>query len=331
MSRKQLLFALQPYQRRLVWGGTRLAANAADSCETHEVAECLDVSCLPEMSSLVVREDQESVSLAEMFQESPEHFLGHDAPADSSFPFLIKRLDVAQPLSLQVHPGDADAKRLESQPTGKAEVWVVLDADPDAHVWLGVNEGVTAEDVKRGAEDGTLPGLMRKLPVAKGDVIPVPPGCVHGIGPGVLFFEAQQSSDLTYRLFDWGRKDAEGQSRELHLEKALSVADLSLRPEIAEPELQLRGRGMTQWSLDDRGPFRLERWRVTKKITRMIASLSVFFVESGSCVIRTVGGEERVASVGETVMLAASACRVYVDPTPETRLLVVRPVWRTEK
>ena len=327
---QQLLYALQPHQRRLVWGGTRLTDLGSGSSDSNGIAENLDVSCMPDMPSIVESVSGETQTLAEVFGQNPSRFLGPKAPSDAGFPFLIKRLDAAKSLSIQVHPDDESAAILESEPNGKAEVWVVLDADPGAYVLLGFAEGTTESEVRGAVDDGSLPSLMRRVEVAPGDVIPVPCGCVHGIGPGVLFFEAQQPSDLTYRLFDWDRKDAAGQQRELQVDRALEVAKLDLRPDVVEPSLTLRGRGMTEWHLDDRGTFTLSRWKVAKSITRMIQTLTVFFCESGSCVIRTVGGETQTVSAGETVLLAAAACRVYVDPSPQTSLLVVQPHWRTE-
>ncbi len=329
-TRKPLLLAMQPHQRRLVWGGTRLAPLSIDSGNTGGIAESLDVSCLSDMPSLVVSSSEEPRPLAEVFAADPVHWLGSRAPTGAAFPFLIKRLDADQALSIQVHPDDEAALRLEGQPNGKAEVWVVLDATPGAYVLLGFVEGTTEAAIREAVLDGSLPSLMRRIEVAPGDVIPVPCGCVHGIGEGVLFFEAQQTSDLTYRLFDWERVDASGAHRELHVDRALEVAKLDLRPNVVAPTRTLRGRGMTEWHLDDRGSFTLSRWNVAKSITRMISTLTVFFVESGSCVIRTVGGEGQTVSAGETVLLAAAAFRVYVDPSPKTSLLVVQPHWRTE-
>ena len=327
---KQRLYALRPHQRRLVWGGTRLEVDDHQPADSFGIAESLDVSCLVDMPSMVVQASGPAVPLADAFALDPVHFLGRKAPVGADFPFLIKRLDAAQSLSVQVHPDDAAANRLEGARNGKAEVWVVLDAEPDAHVLLGFKDGSTEEDVRAAVTDGTLPDLMRRVEVAPGDVIPVPCGCVHGIGPGVLFFEAQQPSDLTYRLFDWGRKDASGRERELHVDRALEVSQLDLRPEVVEPELVLRGRGMTEWHLDQRSTFSLSRWKVSKSITRMIQELTVFFVEDGSCVIRTIGGESQTVTAGQTVLLAAAACRVYVDPSPTASLLVVQPSWRKE-
>lgn len=153
-------------------------------------------------------------------------------------PLLAKLLDAATDLSVQVHPDDAYALRVEraSGHLGKSEAWYVLDAAPDASVLWGFRQDVDAATVRRAVAAGTLPGLMHRVAVTPGDVVWNPAGTVHAIGAGVLAFEIQQASDLTYRLYDYGRLAADGRARELHLDRALAVADLrAATPDLPEP------------------------------------------------------------------------------------------------
>lgn len=145
------------------------------------------------------------------------------------FPLLVKLLDAAQPLSLQVHPDDAYALRHESASghLGKTEAWWVLEARPGAMVWWGFSRPVARDEVERAAETGDWTSLLRELPVAGGHVVVNPAGTVHALGAGLTVYEVQQASDLTYRLHDHGRVGADGRPRRLHVEQALAVARLA--------------------------------------------------------------------------------------------------------
>ena len=148
------------------------------------------------------------------------------------FPLLVKLLDAAQPLSLQVHPDDAYALRHEGS-LGKTEAWWVLAAEPGATVWWGFARPTSRDEVARAAAAGALAGLLRVLPVAPGDVVVNPAGTVHALGAGLTVYEVQQASDLTYRLDDHGRLGRDGRPRELHLQRGLEVADLRPGAEVA--------------------------------------------------------------------------------------------------
>lgn len=157
--------------------------------------------------------------------------LGSAAPALPvfRFPLLAKFIGAGQDLSLQVHPDDSFAREHHSGSghSGKAEAWLILQAEPGAFIYRGFSETVTEAQVRAAAADGSLAGLLNRVPVRPGDVIYNPPGMVHAIGAGIILYEIQQSSDLTYRLYDYGRRDSHGKLRKLHLDAGLAVADLS--------------------------------------------------------------------------------------------------------
>jgi len=164
---------------------------------------------------------------------------------------LAKFLDAKQVLSVQVHPDDAYALEHERETghLGKAEAWYVLTTEPGAYVLWGFARDVTAEEVRQAVRRGDLESLMNRLPVTAGDVIVNPAGLVHAVGPGVMLFEIQQSSDLTYRLYDFDRRGPDGRPRELHVEKALDVAYLG-----RSDESSMRGRVAA-------GPGERDSWR----------------------------------------------------------------------
>jgi mannose-6-phosphate isomerase len=169
------------------------------------------------------------MSLGDVFEEAPEALLGQGRSSGGS-PLLIKVLFAREKLSVQVHPDDKLAQKY-GEPRGKTECWYVLDAKPGAEVAAGLKAGVTMADVKRGIDDGTLENSLNMVPLDRGDLVYVDAGTVHAIWPGSILLEAQQNSDLTYRMFDYGR------GRELHLEKSLEAARLVTRAGKVSPKV----------------------------------------------------------------------------------------------
>ena len=158
-------------------------------------------------------------TLGEVFKEAPQAMLGNEA-AGSDSPLLIKVLFAREKLSVQVHPDDSLAQKY-GQPRGKTECWYALAAEPDAKVALGLKQGITMDQIKSAIADGSLESDLNMLPVRQGDMIFVQAGTVHAIWPGSVLLETQQNSDLTYRMYDYGR------GRELHIEKSLEATRLA--------------------------------------------------------------------------------------------------------
>jgi mannose-6-phosphate isomerase len=180
--------------------------------------------------------------LADLVRDRPVQILGSRfTGAQPLFPLLVKLLDTQAMLSVQVHPDDAYAQANEGETFGKAEAWYIIDAEPDARLIHGITSPLTRSEAEEAIRTGALRDLMDYVPVTAGDVIMNPPGTIHALGVGILLYEIQQSSDLTYRLYDWDRNDP---NRPLHIEKSLDVADLQpleihkVRPvEMQEPGL----------------------------------------------------------------------------------------------
>ncbi|MBZ0289632.1 MAG: class I mannose-6-phosphate isomerase, partial [Anaerolineae bacterium] len=162
---------------------------------------------------------------------------GHDLvgpdhnPADG-FPLLAKLLDAADWLSIQVHPNDKQARDFENEPRGKTEAWYILSAEPGAKLVIGVQPGTSRNAMAEAIRTHTLENLLVYADVTVGDVLHIPAGTVHALGPGLLIYEIQQSSDTTYRLYDWGRMGLDGEPRALHIEKGVAVSNVDALPEI---------------------------------------------------------------------------------------------------
>lgn len=210
-------FTLDTQWHTRVWGGDRLAAprNSTPIGEAWVVHDANRITSGP----------LAGLTLAEATERFGWSLLGNEAErrGDPAFPLLIKLLDTADWLSIQVHPDDHHAAALEGPGhRGKTEAWFILDATPDAELIAGVRPGVSAERLQAAIYDGTIESLLERHRVQAGDVVFIPAGAVHALGPGLLIYEVQQSSDLTYRVFDWNRPASAG--RALHLEKSAAVA-----------------------------------------------------------------------------------------------------------
>ncbi len=221
----------RPVYRPYLWGGRALERFRADVPATGPLAESWEVSCLPDGLSVVSGGVLDRLTLPDVIARFGPEVLGRDVAARTGgrFPLLVKLLDAALPLSVQVHPGDADAARLEVGQSGKAEMWYVLEARPGATVVAGLKTGTTRERLARALEEGDPEPLLHRIEVRPGDVVDIPPGSVHAIGAGLFLYELQQSSDVTYRLHDWGRRDAAGRQRPLQVPKALESIDFRHR------------------------------------------------------------------------------------------------------
>lgn len=165
----------------------------------------------------------EGESFADYLKSHPEA-VGSLGKAFPFFPTLIKLIDAKKALSIQVHPDDSFALSREGQ-YGKTEMWIVLEREEGAFLYFGFQKDYTEEEIRRAIEEENFPSLLCKVMVEPGDVFFIPAGTVHAIGAGILLAEVQQNSNLTYRVYDYGRKDAQGNTRELHVEKALEVMD----------------------------------------------------------------------------------------------------------
>ena len=209
-----------------IWGGDRLrSVLGKDVPEDKCIGEAWLVSDHASHESVVSEGPHVGRTLRELLEENAGAVLGNRAQltVHGRFPLLLKILDAGDVLSVQVHPDDAAAARLGEPDVGKTEMWHVLESDSGSELICGLKGEVTPDNFLDVVEDGQIAGLMKRLDAAAGTNVYVAAGTVHAIGGGILLAEIQQNSDLTYRIFDWERRDSGGNSRELHLEKARAV------------------------------------------------------------------------------------------------------------
>ncbi|MBI2808075.1 MAG: class I mannose-6-phosphate isomerase [Planctomycetes bacterium] len=212
-----------PYLRPMVWGGRRLVRFVGKALPTAEpYGESWEVSDHALHASRLATASSFGVTLRELMAQYRDDLLGPAGERHHVFPWLIKLLDAHDNLSVQVHPDDEAVQRLWPGESGKTEAWYVLEAAPGSRIWAGLKPGVGARELRAALEAGTVADCLHSFTPAPGDFVFIPAGTVHALGGGILLAEIQQTSDATFRLFDWNRRDAAGQPRPLNVEQALA-------------------------------------------------------------------------------------------------------------
>ncbi|HUE16983.1 MAG TPA: type I phosphomannose isomerase catalytic subunit [Planctomycetaceae bacterium] len=219
-----------PVLKRIRWGGRRLGTvlgkpigDASDYAESWEIADCGDDQ------STVAEGPFNGWTLARLVAAEGTALFGRDR-GPAHFPLLIKFLDCNDRLSVQVHPNDEQARQMGRGDNGKTEAWVILEAKPDSRIYAGLKPGVDRRSLEKHLDAGTVEECLHSFPARRGDCIFVPAGTVHALGEGILLVETQQSSDVTFRLFDWGRLGADGKPRPLHRDESLACIDFDRGP-----------------------------------------------------------------------------------------------------
>lgn len=208
-----------------LWGGTRLKEEYGKETELPKVAESWELSCHPDGTSVILNGEARGLLLSDYLAGQGKEILGKKAEQFSFFPMLIKLIDAADSLSVQVHPDNEYALRVESE-YGKTEMWYIVDCEEGASLIYGFDHEISKEEFAKRIEENTLLDVARQVPVHQGDVFFIEAGTLHAIGKGILIAEIQQNSNTTYRVYDYGRIGADGKPRELHIEKAVEVTSL---------------------------------------------------------------------------------------------------------
>lgn len=208
------------------WGGEKLRTVFGKNIAEVPTGESLEISCIPQLESV----DDEGRKLTDLIAAHGAEYVGKYA--GKAFPLLLKLIDAREPLSVQVHPDDSYAHVHENGKLGKTEAWLILGCPEGAELVYGIVPGTSLETLEEACRQGSaVAPLLRRVKVRPGDVCNIPAGTVHAIGAGILLYEIQQSSDVTYRFYDWDRVDAKGNRRELHIQKALDVTRLAFAPD----------------------------------------------------------------------------------------------------
>ena len=322
MSMELYPLMFRPVYQGYLWGGSRIAETYGRDVPFPVVAESWEISAHPDGAGVVDNGPLAGRLLSELVAEYGEALLG-EGRALEVFPLLIKVLDARECLSVQVHPNDDDAMRHGGQP--KTEMWYILDADDDAGVYAGFCRDVTREEVGTAIADQTLASLLRREPVRSGDAVFVPGGLVHAIDAGCLLLEVQQSSNTTYRLYDWGRVGADGQPRDLHVAEAGHVMMLNeqLTSKVV-PKRLASGEWGESWLVCTSPYFRMERLCLDSVYEDAAdpTTFRVFFCAEGEASL-TVGGVSVPLVSGQSCLVPANSSAATIVPTGRTVILRV--------
>lgn len=218
------ILKLKPACKDYIWGGQRLKKEYGKDSDSEILAETWELSCHPAGPSRIANGKYEGKTLKEYIAWEGKKVLGTHCLPFQEFPILIKFIDAKDNLSIQVHPNNSFALQNEGQ-YGKTEMWYVMDAGEDAFLYYGFKKEITKEEFVKRIEDDTLLEVLHAVPVQKGDAFFIEPGTIHAIGRDILLAEIQQNSNVTYRVYDYGRIGQDGKKRDLHIEKALAVTN----------------------------------------------------------------------------------------------------------
>ncbi|MDE6216812.1 type I phosphomannose isomerase catalytic subunit [Bacteroides sp.] len=313
----------EPVLKQTLWGGDKIIPFKHLNETLANVGESWEVSAVEGSESVVANGADKGLTLPEMVRRYKEELVGEAnyARFGTKFPLLIKFIDAKQDLSIQVHPGDELAKKRHNS-FGKNEMWYVVSADKGAKLISGFAEQITPKEYKERVYNGTFAEVLQTSDVAAGDVFYVPAGRVHGIGAGAFVAEIQQTSDITYRIFDYNRKDKDGKTRELHTSQAIDAINF------ADVQDDFR----TNYERVQNEPvemvaspyFTTSIYDMTEEITCDYSELDSFVIlicVEGACRITDNEKNEITVQAGETILLPATTQEVTIVPDGSVKLL----------
>ncbi len=313
----------EPILKQTLWGGEKIIPFKHLNETLSNVGESWEVSAVEGSESVVANGPEKGMTLPEMVRRYKEELVGEAnyARFGEKFPLLIKFIDAKLDLSIQVHPDDALAKKRHNS-FGKNEMWYVISSDPGAKLISGFSQEITPKEYKERVHDGTFAEVLQDCAIQPGDVFYVPAGRVHGIGAGAFVAEIQQTSDITYRIYDYNRKDKNGKTRELHTAQAvdaINFADVQDDFRTAYDHVQNEPVEVVACPY-----FTTSVYDMTEEITcdySELDSFVIFICVEGSC--RLTDNENNGISLqaGETVLLPAATQNVTIVPDQHVKLL----------
>ncbi|HDZ15356.1 MAG TPA: mannose-6-phosphate isomerase [Pricia sp.] len=312
----------KPILKERLWGGKKLKTVLGKSIESDITGESWEISGVEGDISVVANGDLAGTSLKQLIDEHAENLLGKSVVErfGKEFPILIKFIDAKQDLSVQLHPNDKLAKERHNS-FGKTEMWYVMDADDDASLIVGFNRDVSKEEYAESLKKDTLLDLLNYEKVDSGDTFFINTGKVHAIGAGVLLAEIQQTSDVTYRIFDFNRKDKDGNLRELHTEQALDAIDYKKKDDF---KVDYTSRMNVVNTMVDCPYFKTDYLHLTENWLEDLTdrdSFTIFMCVNGTAQISNENGTADIKK-GESLLVPAFSNSISIK-TESAELLVV--------
>ncbi len=323
MNKLPKLYPLKfaPILKEKVWGGTKLSEflGKEGRGKNKYIGESWEISDLENGTSVVCNDSFKGQSLPSLIKRYKGTLVGEKVYKQfgDTFPLLFKFIDAYEDLSVQVHPGDVLAKKRHNS-FGKTEVWYIINAEKDARLILGFNTKMTEAGYLKKLSEGKISDILHSETVQAGDAFFIAPGTIHAIGGGILLAEIQQTSDITYRIYDWDRPDINGEMRDLHTD----LAKDAINYKDVEPKIVYQDSTDEIIPLKSLQYFKTNKLNITETFTRNLAeidSFTVYMCTQGEAILETIAGSESIKK-GETVLIPACFTSIKIKSTSVTLL-----------
>ena len=313
----------RPILKSMVWGGEKIAPFKSISTDQHNIGESWELSGVKGNESVVANGEYAGKTISEMIREFKGSLIGKSnwEKTGEEFPLLIKFIDAKQDLSIQVHPDDELAARRHNGSKGKTEMWYVVDTDPGAHLIKKKKKAITPDEYVERVNNNTITDVLEDFSLQPGDVFFLPAGRIHSIGSGSFIAEIQQTSDITYRIYDFGRLGLDGKPRELHTELAKDAIDYKVYPDYKTHYTKSKDKENV---LVDCKYFTTSLYELDKEYTLDLKALDSFLIMiciGGEGTVTDSEGNTETLRKGETILIPASTESVKVVPEGNIQFL----------
>ena len=307
------MYKFEPLLKQTLWGGDKIIPFKHLNTQMERVGESWEISGVKDNETIVANGPDKGKSLNQLVSEQKAKLVGEEKNQrfGDEFPLLVKFIDASQDLSIQVHPNDETAHRL-GKPHGKTEMWYTLESAPGAHLYNGLKKKITAEEYEQMVANDTIVDALARYEIKEGDVFYIPAGRIHAIGSGCFVTEIQETSDVTFRIYDYKRKDKDGNYRELHIKEAAQCIDFTVLPNYRAGYEPILNKGV---QLVESPYFTTAVYDLTEPMTLDYSELDSFVIliaVKGEGAI-TCNGEQMTFKMGDTILLPATTNEVKVE------------------
>lgn len=316
------ILKFKPILKSILWGGEKIVEYKQIDSDLKMVGESWEISGVKGDESVVVSGEFSGMTLPELLSKMKGSLVGranYERFGDE-FPLLIKFIDAKQPLSIQVHPNDKLSLERHNK-KGKTEMWYVVDADAEAKLRVGFSQEITPSQYEEHIKNDTITTVLREYEIASGDLFFLPAGRIHSIGAGAFIAEIQQTSDVTYRIYDFNRKDADGNGRELHTELSKDAIDYNILADYRTDYNRVKNCGVELASCEYFTTFLYDLDEPIRCDYSQIDSFVVVMCLEGEGFVVSDDGERVAVARGETVLLPATTKWLDIKPTFEMKIL----------
>ena len=310
------LIKFRPLLKSTIWGGEKIIPFKQLDAQQEQVGESWEISGVKDNETIIASGEHQGKPLNQLVAELKAELVGKDnyERFGNEFPLLIKFIDARQDLSIQVHPTDEIAHR-QGKPRGKTEMWYIMDCDSGAKLYCGLRQQITPERYKEMVEDDTICDALAQYEVSEGDVFVLPAGRIHAIGAGCFLAEIQQTSDVTYRIYDFKRRDKDGNYRQLHTHEAAESINYQVESDYRTHYTPMKNEGV---QLVQCPYFTTAVYDLDEPMTLDYSELDSFVILiglSGSATITDEEGNQTSLKAGETLLVPATAQELKVEGT----------------